>query len=106
MLAELFLKDPAPAVRWGPVAGHADTFGVSAGGACEPGAPPTAAKRCYSQLNNGVLQDGTYFLTAFAGGEPPETLLGVGVQSGAVGLEQVHSHGGNVIDMAWVSWER
>lgn len=59
-----------------------DIFGTVVSGKCsKPGASKGAARRCYSQINDGFIGDGVFFVTAFAGG-PPETVLGVDLQTG------------------------
>lgn len=81
-----------------------DIFGTTVSGRCsKPGTSKGAAAKCYGQINDGFIGDGVFFVTAFAGG-PPETVLGVDLQSGAVVFEQgpTDAKGGNLIDMAWV----
>lgn len=55
------------------------------------------------QVNDGVVTDGIYWLTAFTAG-PPEYVLGVDTKTGAVVFEQQPDNGGgNVVDMAYIS---
>ena len=87
--------------------GGAETFGVVSVVAgdltkCSVGTTPGAAKVCYSQLNNGFVGGGTYFVTGFANGASDhvnETIIGVDVKLGVVVLEHVHD--GVLIDMAY-----
>eukprot|EP01051_Picozoa_sp_SAG22_P023943 SAG22_NODE_6407_length_860_cov_1.482260_2_plen_151_part_01 len=76
-----------------------DVFGSVVGGGCKkPGRSKGAAKKCYSQLNDGLVgQDGVFFVTAFDAG-PPETVLGVDLATGVVVFEQGPSDsvGGNL----------
>lgn len=81
-----------------------DIFGTVISGKCSnPGKSKGSSSRCYSQINDGFIGDGVFFVTAFAGG-PPEIVLGVDLQSGEVVFEQgpADAKGGNLIDMAWV----
>lgn len=108
LLATLSFSGPeGTPVGWTAVS-RFPTFGVQAQGKCttSPSGGKYVTRKCYDQLNNGFIANGTFFITAFSHHGSltvPEAVIGVDVHSGEVTLEHAHSNG-NMIDMAWTEW--
>jgi hypothetical protein len=109
MLVRIELNGPSSTpMTWAPVNPKlTDTFGTVSTTKCTAGTSAGAAKQCYDQLNNAFFANGQFFITGFSHvgvKNVPETVIGVNVTTGAVTLEHAH-HNGNMVDMAWTSWE-